>query len=81
MTVVDRFDNGALYPRAERPATTDEEARFSVPEPAGPTRSIEATFAGSSRYLPARDEVGKFAVKGEASFRHLRSERSRRARR
>ena len=56
-------------PRAERPAVTDEDGRFSVPEPAGPTRSIEATFAGSSRYLPAHDEVGKFAVKGEASFR------------
>ncbi len=62
--MVDHFDNGALYPRAERPAVTDEQGRFSVPEPAGPTRSIEATFAGTNRYLPADDEVGKFAVKG-----------------
>jgi hypothetical protein len=67
--VLDRFDNGALFPRSERPAVTDDEGRFSVPEPAGPTRSIEAVFAGTSRYLPAHDEVGKFAVKGEASFR------------
>jgi hypothetical protein len=69
VVVVDRFDNGALYPRAERPAVTDEQGRFSVPEPAGPTRSIEATYGGSTKYLPAHDEVGKFAVKGAASFR------------
>ena len=40
-----------------------------MPEPAGPTRSIEATFDGTNSYLPANDEVGKFAVKGAASFR------------
>jgi hypothetical protein len=67
--VVDHFDGGALYPRAERPTTTDEGGRFSVREPAGPTRSIEAVFAGTNRYLAADDEVGKFAVKGAASFR------------
>ena len=67
--MVDHFDSGALYPRAERPVVTDEQGRFSAPEPAGPTRSIEATFAGTNRYLPASDEVGKFAVKGAASFR------------
>jgi hypothetical protein len=66
--VVDTFDNGALFPRAERPIVTDEDGRFSTPEPAGPTRSIEAVFAGSNRYLPSEDEVGKFAVRGAASF-------------
>ena len=68
VVVVDHFDNGALFPRAERPVVTDEEGRFSTLEPAGPTRSIEATFAGTNKYLPAEDEVGKFAVKGAASF-------------
>ncbi len=69
IVVVDHFDSGALYPRAERPTVTDADGRFTVPEPAGPTRSIDATFAGTNSYLPADDEVGKFAVKGAASFR------------
>jgi hypothetical protein len=67
--VVDHFDNGALFPRAERSVVTDDDGRFATPEPAGPTRSIEATFAGTSKYLPSEDEVGKFAVRGAASFR------------
>jgi hypothetical protein len=69
VVVVDTFDNGALFPRAERPAVTDDEGRFATPVPAGPTRSIEAVFAGTNRYLPAEDEVGLFEVKGAASFR------------
>jgi hypothetical protein len=69
IVVVDRFDNGALFPRAERPVVTDDQGRFATPEPAGPTRSIEAEFAGTNTYLPAEDAVGKFAVKGGASFR------------
>ncbi len=69
IVVVDHFDNGALFPRAERPVITDQEGRFSTPEPAGPTRSIEAVFAGTNRYLPAEDAVGRFAVRGAASFR------------
>ena len=31
IVVVDRFDNGALFPRAERPAVTDEQGRFQHP--------------------------------------------------
>ena len=69
VVIVDHFDNGALFPTAERPVVTDEDGRFATPEPAGPTRSIEAVFAGTNRYLPAEDEVGKFAVKGAASFK------------
>ena len=67
--VVDRFDGGALYPRVERRDCYGRHGRFSTPVPAGPTRSIEATFAGTDRYLPADDEVGKFTVRGAASFR------------
>ena len=59
VVVVDRFDNGALFPTAERPAVTDEQGRFRTPVPAGPTRSIEARFAGTTRYQPAEDEVGQ----------------------
>ncbi len=51
-----------------RPSPTTK-AGSRCPSRAGPTRSIEATFAGTNRYLPADDEVGKFAVKGAASFR------------
>jgi hypothetical protein len=69
VVVVDRFANGALYPRAERPTVTDQQGRFTVPEPAGPSRSIEVEFAGTSRYLPAVEPVGRFSVKGAASFR------------
>ena len=70
VVVVDRFDNGALYPRAERPAV-DGRARVGSPFPSPRARRDRSkpTFAGTSRYLPAHDEVGKFAVKGEASFR------------
>ena len=69
VVVVDRFDNGALFPRAERPTTTDNSGRFSVPEPAGPTRSVEVTFGGNNQYMPELEEVGKFAVKGAATFK------------
>jgi hypothetical protein len=68
VVVVDRFDNGALFPTAERPAVTDEQGRFRTPVPAGPTRSIEARFAGTPRYQPAKDEVGKFTVRSAAKF-------------
>ena len=69
VVVVDRFSNGALFPRAERPVTTNEQGRFAVPEPAGPTRSVEVEFHGTNSYLPKTESVGKFEVKGAASFR------------
>jgi len=69
VVVVDRFSNGALFPRAERPVTTDGQGRFTVPEPAGPTRSVEVEFAGTNKYLPRTESVGKFEVKGAATFR------------
>ena len=69
VVVIDHFSNGALFPRAERPVVTDEQGRFTAPEPAGPTRSVEVEFPGNAKYLPATEGVGKFAVKGAASFR------------
>ncbi len=69
VVVVERFDRGALFPKAERPVVTDDQGRFRTPVPAGPTRSIEAAFAGSARYQPATDEVGKYAVKSGVRFR------------
>jgi hypothetical protein len=48
--------------------TTDDHGRFESKIPAGPTRRIDATFAGTQKYAPDRADVGELTVKSRASF-------------
>lgn len=80
ITVVERFGQGALIRDRVSEATTDEQGRWRTKLPAGPSRTVEASFAGSGRYAPSSRGVGTFAVRGRASFRtsakHVREGRA-----
>jgi hypothetical protein len=66
--VVEHFGDGALI--RERPTTvqTDSEGRFDTKVPAGPTRHVTASFAGTRKWRPADADVGQFTVRSRASF-------------
>jgi hypothetical protein len=69
ITVVEHFGDGALIRERVSHVTTDSEGRWASKVPAGPTRRVEASFAGTPKYLAASDSSGKFTVKSRASFR------------
>jgi len=48
---------------------TDDRGRWRAKLPAGPSRTVEAHYAGSGRSAPGSREVGTFAVRSRASFR------------
>jgi hypothetical protein len=70
--VVENFGRGALI--RERPTTleTDHRGRFRTKIPAGPSRTVVATFAGSQKYLPLAKRIGSLAVRSRARFRTSR---------
>jgi hypothetical protein len=67
--VDENFGEGALIRHRPTVVTTDNEGRFESKIPAGPTRRVTATFAGTSKYGRAETNVGEFTVKSRASFR------------
>jgi len=67
--VVENFGEGALIRERPTTITTDDEGRWTSKIPAGPTRKVEASFAGTRKYAPERSNVGKLTVKSRASFR------------
>ncbi len=69
ITVVEHFGQGALIRERVSEATTDERGRWRAKLPAGPSRVVEAIFAGSGRFAPSSREVGTFAVRSRASFK------------
>ena len=71
VVVVDHFDSGSLFPRVERVATTDDDRTISNASPCRSHKIDEGpTFTGTRQLtVPADDEVGKFTVRGAASFR------------
>lgn len=67
--VVDEyFGEGALIDHRIRTVTTDEQGRWSSKLPAGPSRSVSASFAGDQRYLPDETVGGRLAVTTGARF-------------
>jgi hypothetical protein len=67
--VVDEyFGEGALIDHRIRTVVTDENGRWSSKLPAGPSRSVTATYAGDQRYLDADEAVGRLAVQTGARF-------------
>lgn len=67
--VVDEyFGEGALIDHRIRTVTTDEQGRWSSKLPAGPSRSVTASFAGDQRYLDEQTSGGRLAVRTGARF-------------
>jgi hypothetical protein len=67
--VVDEyFGEGALIDHRIRTVVTDENGRWSSKLPAGPSRSVTATYGGDQRYLDASEAVGRLSVQTGARF-------------
>ena len=69
ITVIEHFGQGALIRERVSEVTTDAEGRWESKVPAGPSRRVEALFAGTPRYVPAATEAGRLTVNSRASFR------------
>jgi hypothetical protein len=80
VTVTEDFGPGALIDRRVRTVRTDSHGLWGERLPAGPTRGVRATYAGSARYLPDRAAAGTVRVKTRATF-HLSRKRVREGRR
>ncbi len=72
IVVVEEMRRGALYPRRDGAARTDADGRWRLTIPAGPSGKLRALYAGSSRYLPARDRAGVLSVRSRAAFAPVR---------
>ena len=73
VTIEESFGPGALIDRRVRIVTTDEDGRWVSKLPAGPSRTVTATFEGSQRYRPTDANAGLLRVRSRASFRTSRS--------
>ncbi len=72
--VVDEyFGAGALIDRRTRFVRTDSAGRWSSPIPAGPSREVSASFAGSSRFQEAAEPAGRLTVRSQATFTRSRA--------
>jgi hypothetical protein len=69
VTVVEHFGSGALIARRVRTVRTDRRGRWRERLPAGPSRQISASYAGSPRYIPAEAAVGRLLVKTKVGLR------------
>ena len=68
--VTEYFGAGALIDRRVRTARTDSDGLWGERLPAGPSRTVSATYDGSTRYLADRARAGRVRVKTRATF-HL----------
>jgi hypothetical protein len=66
--VDENFGEGALIDHRVRTVTTDEDGRWTHKLPAGPTRSISATYEGDQRYLDADAQAGRLIVRTGAKL-------------
>ncbi len=69
ITVVEHFGDGALIDRRVRTVQTDRDGHWGERLPAGPSRTVTATYAGNNRYLPGEDEAGRLRVRTKTTFR------------
>ncbi len=70
LNVIERFPDGALIDRRVRSVETDSDGLWGKRLPAGPSRTITATFDGSQRYLADAARAGRLRVRTKATF-HL----------
>lgn len=68
VVVEEYFGEGALIDRRVRTVTTGTGGRWTSSIPAGPSREISASFAGTSSHLPTGAEAGELTVRSYASF-------------
>jgi hypothetical protein len=71
--VVEYFGSGALIDRRVRVVTTSPDGTWASSLPAGPSRAVTATYAGSRRYGAATSGDVAMNVLGRASFRTSRN--------
>jgi hypothetical protein len=79
ITVTEYFGAGALIDRRVRVVHTDSDGLWGERLPAGPSRTVTATYAGNNRYLTDDARAGKLHVKTKATF-HLSSKHIREGR-
>ena len=70
--VVEHFGLGALIDRRVRRVRTNRDGFFGERIPAGPSRTITATYGGSTRYLTDAAKAGRLVVRSKAAFRTSR---------
>lgn len=80
VTITEYFGAGALIDRRVRTVVTDRDGLWGERLPAGPSRSVIATYGGTPRYLPDRANAGTVRVKTKATL-HLSRRRVREGRR
>jgi hypothetical protein len=68
VTVVEHFGAGALLRERVSQVTTDEKGKWRSKIPGGPSRNVEATYAGNPRFSSASKGVGTFLVRSRASL-------------
>jgi len=73
VVVVEHFGEGALIRERVTHARTDAYGRWQVRLPAGPSRRVVASYAGTQRYLPASVAGGNLAVRTLASLRRSKA--------
>ena len=69
LTVVEHFPDGALINRRVRRVETDSDGLWGQRLPAGPSRTVAATFDGSQRYLSDAAMAGRLRVRTRTTFR------------
>jgi hypothetical protein len=72
ITVVENFGDGALIRERVSKAITDESGHWSSKVPAGPNRSVAATFGGTPRYSAEQKGVGNLVVRSRVRFKTSR---------
>jgi hypothetical protein len=70
VTVTEYFGAGALIDRRVRIVQTDSDGLWGERLPAGPSRTVSATYDGTRRYLADGAKAGRLRVKTRATF-HL----------
>ncbi len=68
VTVTEYFGIGALIDQRVRTVTTDKRGRWSSALPAGPSRTVSVSFAGTPQYQPLSAEPDELRVRSRASF-------------
>lgn len=68
VVIDENFGEGALIDHRIRTVTTDENGRWTHKLPAGPTRSVSATYEGDQRYLDTDVQAGRLTVRTGAKL-------------
>ena len=73
IVIEEYFGDGALIRERITRVQTDGRGRWTSKLPAGPSRRVTATYAGTQRYLPEATSGGRLAVRTKASLRTSKS--------